>query len=139
MAFVLDASTALNLILPEESATAASRAIADAFETGETAVVPSLWLLEISNVLLVSERSGRLGQGHGDRLLEGLLALPIKVAPEAFGGAPRTLETLRLARDRGLSAYDGAYLWLARSQNLPLATGDQALTQAATKSGVRLL
>lgn len=139
MVFVLDASTALNLVLPEESATTASMGVAESFRGGETAVVPSLWLLEVANVLLVCELRGRIAEGDSERLLAKLLTLPISIAQEAFGGVQRTYETLTLAREQKLSAYDGAYLWLARSQGIALATDDKAVVRAAEQILVPVL
>jgi len=43
-----------------------------------------------------------------------------------------------VAIDAGVSLYDAGYLWLARSLNLPLATFDEQLIQAAPKAGVKL-
>ena len=43
-----------------------------------------------------------------------------------------------VGRDAGVSQYDAGYLWLARSLNLPLATFDEHLIQAAPKAGVKL-
>ena len=46
---------------------------------------------------------------------------------------------LDVALDTGLPTYDAAYLWLAQSLRLPLATFDAAQMAAARKSGVTLL
>ena len=46
---------------------------------------------------------------------------------------------LDVALETGLPVYDAAYLWLARSLRLPLATFDPAQIAAAKKSGVALL
>lgn len=46
---------------------------------------------------------------------------------------------LDVALDTGLPVYDAAYLWLARSLRLPLATFDAAQAEAATRTGVALL
>lgn len=48
-------------------------------------------------------------------------------------------EILALALAHGLTAYDAAYLFLARSERLPLATLDAALRAAAVREGVALL
>ncbi len=44
-----------------------------------------------------------------------------------------------LASDRHLTAYDAAYLDLAKRRSLPLATLDGALTRAAIAEGVKIL
>ncbi|MNW09191.1 hypothetical protein D3C71_2061320 [compost metagenome] len=46
---------------------------------------------------------------------------------------------LDVALDTGLSTFDAAYLWLARSLRLPLATFDPEQAAAAQRSGVQLL
>ena len=65
-----------------------------------------------------------------------LAALPI-----AVDGKPRLHavgNTLSLARDHNLSAYDAAYLELAMRRGLPLATLDDKLKTAALAAGVVL-
>jgi predicted nucleic acid-binding protein len=43
------------------------------------------------------------------------------------------LAVLRLALDSGISAYDAAYLWAARSSGLPLVTFDEKLKRASRR------
>ena len=56
---------------------------------------------------------------------------------DAGAGADRAI--LDLAMARGLTAYDAAYLALARERGLPLATLDESLARAARLEGVVLL
>ena len=63
--------------------------------------------------------------------------LPI-VADQATG-ARALHETMSLAREHRLTAYDAAYLDLAMRLGLPLATGDRSLRAAAERVGVVLL
>jgi predicted nucleic acid-binding protein len=44
-----------------------------------------------------------------------------------------------VALETGLPTFDAAYLWLARSLRLPLATFDPQQAAAARRSGVPLL
>jgi predicted nucleic acid-binding protein len=46
---------------------------------------------------------------------------------------------LLLARRFGLTAYDAAYLELAKRKGLPLATFDKELIEAAAQEGVALV
>ena len=46
---------------------------------------------------------------------------------------------LDVALETGLPTFDAAYLWLARSLRLPLATFDPQQAAAARRSGVPLL
>ena len=47
-------------------------------------------------------------------------------------------ETMSLAREHRLTAYDAAYLELAMRTGLPLATGDRKLAAAAERVGIAL-
>ena len=91
----------------------------------------------MANVLLVNERRKKLSKAESERFLTLLQALPITVdeqtAQRAWSG------TLGLARERDLSAYDGAYLELAVRLRLPLATIDDQLRKAAARAGVALV
>jgi predicted nucleic acid-binding protein len=137
--FVLDASTALSLILPDEIAGGAAKAVASAFASGDTALVPALWVLEITNALLVAERRQRIAVGAADTLLEKLLALPIQVEAKFPPDVGAALELLAVARTHQLTAYDGAYLYLARTRALAVASADMALVRAAGEASVRVL
>lgn len=105
--------------------------------TRTTALAPIIWPLEVSNVLVVAERRGRITAADTVRFLNLLRQLPIIVVEEAatriFG------EILSLARQQqGLSAYDAAYMDLAMRSGLPLATQDAVLREAAVRCGVRI-
>ena len=138
MPFVLDASTALNLILPE-GATPAGDAAAAAFSRGEVAHVPGLWVLEVANSCLVAERRQRIPTAAGDGLLEHLLRLPIKVGTHDFGVAAHARQLLTLGREHKLTAYDAAYLWFARELGFALATSDTALARAAGEISIPVM
>jgi predicted nucleic acid-binding protein len=98
------------------------------------AVVPQLWHLEASNVLMSAERRGDLEIGEVERFTAQLECLPIQLDPltshQAFS------HILTLSRAYNLSTYDAAYLELAIRENLPLATLDKDLKKAAKKAGV---
>jgi predicted nucleic acid-binding protein len=69
--------------------------------------------------------------------LRDLGALPIVLDSETSARAWD--ETLRLAEVHRLTAYDAAYLELARRRALPLATLDAELRGAAQTLGIVLL
>lgn len=100
------------------------------------ALVPSLWSLEVANVLLVAERRQRLTPAQTTRAVTLLQALPITIdsltAQQAF------LTTLALGRNYGISAYDAAYLELAMRSGFPIATADKRLSVVASQSGVEI-
>jgi predicted nucleic acid-binding protein len=110
-----------------------SQAVLDALAS-KRAFVPYLWRLEVANALLVGERRKRSTQANTVTWLGFLTALPIAVDEET--GAHAFGNTLSLARDHNLSAYDAAYLELAMRLNLPLATLDGKLGVAAEAVGV---
>lgn len=134
-AFVLDASVAIAWCFEDES-TAATQALLQSLASAE-AVVPPLWHWMVCNALLTAERRGRLDADSAAHFVQLLQRLPIRTDPEATGRA--FAATPALARQHALTAYDAAYLELARRLDLPLATRDEGLARAAAQAGVRLL
>jgi predicted nucleic acid-binding protein len=130
--FVLDASIALAWCF-EDEATPATLALLDTLES-HVAHVPSLWGLEVSNILLGAERKKRLTQAQMAQFIELLDQLNIQVDGETANRALH--ETIALAHSTKLTTYDACYLELAMRLGLPLATKDQALAQAAGQVGV---
>lgn len=132
MSLVLDASMAIAWLFEDER-TEATVAVLRRVAT-EGAVVPSLWRLEVANVLEVAVRRGRCDRPHVDRSLARLGALLISIDGEtdvrAWG------DTLVLSRDLGLTLYDAAYLELALRLAYPLASCDSALIAAARARSV---
>lgn len=133
--FVLDASVTLDWCFADR-ANPQSEAWLDRLATAR-ARVPTIWRLEVANVLLGAERRGVLTPADGARLLGMLDGLPIDVDATTPGRAWR--EILSLGRTHGLSSYDAAYLDLALCTGLPLATRDSKLQAAARALGIALL
>ena len=133
MPFVVDALVTLSWCF-EDEATPQTEAILDLL-TEDTAVVPSLWELEVSNVLLLGERRRRLTESQTARFVALLGQLPILV-----DSASVDMEAvLAVGRHHALTAYDAAYLVLAEREGVPLATLDAKLRSAAQAVGVRLI
>ena len=105
--------------------------------TDASAVVPSIWPLEVVNVLLVAERQKRLSESDSARFLTLLSQLPIVVEYER----PEMMmkELLALARVNDLSSYDASYLDLAMRKGIPIATLDNKLIKAARRIAVPIL
>ena len=133
MAFVLDSSVALSWCF-EDEVTEATLRIRERLST-ERAVVPSLWLLEVANVLLLGARRGRLTAEAAAEFADLLLGLPIDVVEPERDIA----DLMQLAAEHRLTAYDAAYLQVAAARRLPLATLDATLAGAARSAGVALL
>jgi predicted nucleic acid-binding protein len=135
MSFVIDSSATLAWVYGEETTAAISEVLARLTERG--AWVPSLWRLEVANVLEMNVRRGRHDATFRDDALADLTVLPIHLDEEtdrhAWAG------TARLAGRHRLTLYDAAYLELAQRRGLPLATLDEDLRRAATGEGLILL
>ena len=133
--FVIDASVALAVLLAEAEALAA-RAIIGRL-SAEVAIAPSLWPLEVGNILARDVRRGWL---TSERAL--VLAAEAKAwgviydvdTPDAALGV-----TLELSLLHNLTVYDAAYLELCLRLEAPLATFDRDLGLAAAARGVTLL
>jgi len=131
--FVVDASITLAWCF-EDEASPQTEAILDLL-SDDTAVVPSLWELEVSNVLLLGERHRRLTESQTARFVALLGQLPILV-----DSANVNMEAvLAVGRHHALTAYDAAYLVLAEREGVPLATLDTNLRNAARAVGVQLI
>ena len=112
----------------EDEVSAYCEGVLDALNEG-AALVPSIWPLEVVNVLLVAERKKRLSPQASARFLSLLRSLPIIVEQETTRAVFQ--EVLLIARQGGLSSYDASYLQLALMSGQPIATVDKAMKRAA--------
>lgn len=135
MQFVLDCSVAISWCLVDENDDYANAILA--MMPDSKAFVPGIWSLEIANTLIVAERRNRITQEQSEQAIALLQSLLIQV--DLFTDAKALNATLKLARQEGLAAYDAAYLELALRLQLPLATLDTRLAEAATRCGVGLV
>ena len=132
---VLDSSFALSWVFEDEQNPAAM-ALQDRLLLGDSVVVPAvLWGLEIRNALRNAVRRRRIDaqQAEERRLLLARVPRITVAAPPGLGDVVD-----RLVCTHGLTSYDAVYLALAIEHGLPLATGDDALREAAPAVGVRL-
>ena len=129
---VIDSSIALTWCFEDEASPETDRLFERVRDDG--AVVPGLWHLELSNVLLQAEKRGRLSSSDIAIRLDLIAELPISVDQETTARAWR--EILTLARAERLTTYDATYLELALRRSLPLATRDEALRTAAKQCGL---
>ena len=138
MSFVLDASVALLWLAPETNP-AGNKYAADVLTAlrQQHAVVPSLFALEVANVVSRLESKGAVTEADSRRYIALLERLNIVVDTKTASVA--LAETLNLARRYKLSAYDASYLELALRLGLSLATLDSDLSNAATRTGVRVV
>ena len=100
---------------------------------GTTVVVPSHWVIEVTNALIMAERRRRTTPADSARALALSSALSINVDHRTADVAP--VSTLSIARSNALTIYDAAYLELCLREDLPLATLDAKLAAAFISLG----
>jgi predicted nucleic acid-binding protein len=133
--FVIDASVALAWCFADETSEVADLVL-DRL-TGEEALAPAIWALEVANGMRTAERRGRLDAAELPRIRELLGGLPVRI--EVVELEQGLGEVLEIARSVDLTAYDAAYLALASRRGLPLATIDDRLRQACDRAGIELV
>jgi predicted nucleic acid-binding protein len=130
--FVIDTSIVMSWCFKDETNQYADIVLTRLSEA--TAFVPSIWPLEVVNVLLVAERKKRLSEADSIRFITLLSQLPIMVEhpqPERI-----MTDLLALARANNLSSYDASYLDLSMRKGIPIATLDARLIEAAKMAKV---
>ena len=135
VAFVLDASAALPWCFVDEATVASDDLLARAIAR-ERIYVPSHWPMEILSAVTRAARRGRLDDSSVNAFLEAVPSYDIVVDQRPLGISWREVRPLITAHR--LSAYDAAYLALAKRVGIPLATFDRQLQLAATSEGVAL-
>lgn len=132
---MLDASVAMSWCFDDEITAIGRDLLAQASRSG--VAVPTLWLTEITNVLMINERRGRLTPQRSNDFLEVIGQLNVTVDPAKaetmFGNV------VNIARREKITSYDASYLELALRLHLPLASLDAKLCDAAARRGVTLL
>ena len=93
-------------------------------------LVPTLLRYEIANVALTKIRR------HPEARSAMLRALALFPRLDVREVAVPAAEVTELAEENGLSAYDAAYLWLARTLGIELVTLDARLRSVAPGRGV---
>ena len=129
---ILDASSALCWCFEDEDDSYVDELID--LVAADGAIVPTIWPLEIANALVVAERADRITIPESASFLALIQELPISIDSGAVSNVFG--QTIDLARDHRLSSYDASYLELAVRTQLPLATLDVALGQAAKDLGI---
>ena len=135
--FVLDNSVAMRWLMPsvKRSDQRYAEQVLKSMNKSDV-LVPELWYVEASSVLLCAERKGEITIAQTEAFTSQLEKLPITVDSstwkQSFG------RTMTLARAYSLSGYDAAYLELAVRKSLTLASLDRKLVKAAEKAGISI-
>jgi predicted nucleic acid-binding protein len=133
--FVVDNSIVMSWCFKDETNHYADMVLERLSET--KAFAPSIWPLEVVNVLLVAERKKRLTKADSVHFITLLSQLPIFVEHEQ--PKKNMMDLLTLARANNLSSYDASYLRLSLRKGLPIATLDTRLIEAAKMVNVSIL
>ena len=132
VALIIDASIALAVMLPDEADEVAKAAMDAVGARG--ALAPAHWPLEVANGLLIAERRGRITADIRRKSLEDAALLPVGL--DEHTQSMIWTAASDLAAKHRLSAYDAAYVELARRVRLPLSTLDRNMKAAAVSEGV---
>ena len=133
MPFVLDNSVASGWYL-ENQASRYAETVAERL-LDDRAWVPPIWELELANVLRSACVRQRMDAQHAQAVIAQLVSLPITVDRQAVPPS----ELLGLSLRFGLTTYDASYLAIALRHQVPLATLDEALREAALAAGVGIV
>ena len=134
-AFVLDASVTMSWFL-EDEIDAYGEQVKEAVRLGATPIVPALWPIETTHVILRAERRDRLTAKKALEVLTLLKSLPVEI--DEMSSRLSFTDGWALAKAHQLSAYDAMYLELAMRRGLPLASLDGPFQKAALKAGAHL-
>jgi len=132
--FVVDTSVVMSWCFKDQANAYADSILGQLMDA--TAHVPSVWPLEVVNVLLAAERRNSISEADSVHFVNLLSQLPILVQDEGPERAMKDL--LALARAHKLSSHDASYLDLAMKRGLPLATLDNKLREAAKTAKLRI-
>ena len=135
MNWVVDASFIASLFLKEQNSIQAENFFVN-FKEGEELIVPSLWWYEISNILIISRRRGRLNDTESEEAFNFINQ--IKILTDSHHGVKSIHEIFKLAQKHHLSSYDASYLETSKRNRCGLATFDKSLHNAAKKELINL-
>ncbi len=130
MSLVVDCSVTLPWFLEDERSRFTDRLLG-AIDRAEY-WAPSVWRLEMLNGLLMAERRKRIDRAWRIESVDQIARLNLRIDPTL----PNVMAIGALAERHGLSAYDAAYLELAKRQGFALATLDRDLVQAGAAEGM---
>lgn len=135
MSLVVDSSVTVSWFAPDEDFRVTEDVLSQVAESG--AFVPFHWRSEFANALLMSVRRGRAETDFPAKAFAEINALPITTDMESL----KLVESaaMAIAMSHQLTVYDAIYLEVAIRRQLPLATLDRALANAARSQGVPVL
>jgi predicted nucleic acid-binding protein len=135
--FVMDASATIAGLSPDEANAAYQQLVERVIAEDVAVAVPTLWCYEVANILTLKLRKNKISAAAHDDAMQCVRDFQLSIDPMSpematFGTA------VVLARRHGLTVYDASYLELALRLNVPLASLDGDLVQAARQNRVAI-
>lgn len=123
MRFVLDASVAVKLVLPEPDA-AKALALRDDFRNGvHQLLAPETFAVEVAHSLTRAERRGILQPPQALLRLRNVLS----TVPHLYPSLPLLQRAVELSSQARIGVYDCLYIALAETEHCELVTADKRL------------
>lgn len=118
--FVVDSSIVLSFLLDEEGKD--TETLFHRFTQGEVMfIAPNILYYEVGNVLRTRVLQKKVSSKKALSIFKVFFNLHIELNAISYE------RTLKLAIQKKLSFYDASYIYLAKSQNIPLFTLDKSL------------
>ncbi|MBI2201900.1 MAG: type II toxin-antitoxin system VapC family toxin [Armatimonadetes bacterium] len=128
MEIVIDTAALLAVLLEEPERPALLAAT-----TGAVLLAPASLPWEVGNALVAAVRRRRLTAAEAETAWASYQQIAIRLVEVDIGQA------IAVATDRGVYAYDGYMLELARSRGLPLLTLDAKLSAVARLAAIQVV
>ncbi|MEK7154962.1 MAG: type II toxin-antitoxin system VapC family toxin [Patescibacteria group bacterium] len=129
--YVIDASTCLKWVFNDEIFSDQAIQLQKQYLLGKiNLLAPTLWFYEIANGIKSAALRSRISSAKS----KSLLGLLLKSKPETVPMEEVLIECLENAIKFGISAYDSAYITLAKIDDTPLITSDQKLVNKMSPS-----
>ena len=125
---VIDSSYALSLVMPDETRPASAGVVLQ-----ELLCAPMIWPVEIANGMRTGVRRHRMTREEAVALCADLNDWEVKIVAPLHDDASRHLD---FALQHDLTPHDALYLALALQKRCAIATHDEALAKAASRTGL---
>lgn len=132
MSLVVDASVAVSWCLRDDFGPVTGELLKRVDREGGFA--PTIWQYEVVNALILAERRNRISGDEVSTCIDFLSSLPI--AFDTGYWSTHVPGVAEIAQRFRLTIYDASYLELANRREMPLATLDRRLREAAGLMGV---
>ncbi len=134
MKFVLDASTAISIVVPQALNDGYAQAVMHLLERRGKPVCPHTWRVEIASGLHQAYLERKITEAAARTALRRLQALPVE-----FAEAPAPTALFDLQIKHAISAYDAMYVAVAQRLRLRIATHDSKLARNLVRRGMARL